>query len=287
MIKYRINTCDKIHNELMIHFTQKCENKCFFCVDAKNKGVNAVKPNIDKMVEQVINVKDKINSITISGGEPLLFIDEIIDFINKIKTNAPKLSINIITSFPTTCWKCKEKVFQIIDMVDSLAFSPQHYNEEIADKIRGVKSKYNHQALYEMLPHKEKICVNLNLNKPYLCEKDDVINCIKHYNDLGFSNIRVAELFETEDNFISFEETFGIKMKSPFAHGCKTSNFDITPWISTFKGNLTIKRVCFLINKKSHCSCADLFKLSTRFFFHKPYAFGVVYEDGNIYPYWK
>ena len=172
-------------------------------------------------------------------------------------------------------------------MLDSLAFSPQHYKEDIADKIRGVKSKYNHQELYKILPHKEKMCVNINLNKPYLYLKDDVCNCIKHYNDLGFTTIRVAELFDTDDNFVSFEEIFGIKMKSPFAHGCKTNNFDITPWIPSFKGNLIVKRVCFLVCKQKHCSFSDLVKVCTRHWFKKPFAFGVVYEDGNVYPYWK
>jgi hypothetical protein len=172
-------------------------------------------------------------------------------------------------------------------MLDNLSFSAQHYKEEVADKIRCVKSKYNHQELYKILPHKEKMCVNINLNKPYLYLKDDVCKCIKHYNDLGFTTIRVAELFDTEEHYVSFEEVFGIKMKSPFAHGCKTNNFDITPWIPSFKGNLIVKRVCFLVCKQRHCSFSDLVKVCTRHWFKKPFAFGVVYEDGNVYPYWK
>ena len=287
MIKYRINTCDQINNELMIHFTQKCENRCFFCIDAKNQGVCVKRPNVDKMVEQVINVKDNIETITISGGEPLLFMDDVIIFIEKIKKEASHLKIGLITSFPSVCWREQKKLFKIIDLLDNLAFSPQHYNEEIADKIRGVKSKYNHQDLYKILPHKEKMCVNINLNKPYLYLKDDVCNCIKHYNDLGFTTIRVAELFDTEEHYVSFEEIFGVKMKSPFANGCKTNNFDITPWIPSFKGNFIVKRVCFLVCKQRHCSFSDFVKVCTRHWFKKPFAFGVVYEDGNVYPYWK
>lgn len=287
MIKYRINTCDQINNELMIHFTQKCENRCFFCIDAKNQGVCVKRPNVDKMVEQVINVKDNIETITISGGEPLLFMDDVIFFIEKIKKEASHLKIGLITSFPSVCWREQKKLFKIIDLLDNLAFSPQHYNEEIADKIRGVKSKYNHQDLYKILPHKEKMCVNINLNKPYLYLKEHVCNCIKHYNDLGFTTIRVAELFDTEEHYVSFEEVFGVKMKSPFAHGCKTNNFDITPWIPSFKGNLIVKRVCFLVCKQRHCSFSDFVKVCTRHWFKKPFAFGVVYEDGNVYPYWK
>ena len=287
MIKYRVNTCDQIHNELMIHFTQKCENKCFFCVDAKNKGVCVKAPQIDKMVETIISYQDKIESITISGGEPCLFLDKLIEFINIIHQQCPNLKINLITSMPTTCWKDKEKFFKVIEMVDGMAISPQHYIEEVADEIRGIKSKYDHQLLYKELPFKEKICINLNLNKPYLYKTYDVINCIKHYNDLGFKTIKLAELFDSEDNFVSFEEVFNVKMKSPFACGCKTDNFNIKPWIPSFDGNLIVKRTCFFVNKKRHCGFKDFIKIVTRPLFSKPFAFGVVYEDGNVYPYWN
>jgi hypothetical protein len=87
--------------------------------------------------------------------------------------------------------------------------------------------------------------------------------------------------------YVSIETALGIKLKSPFAHGCKTNNFDITPWIPDFDGNLILKRTCFLVNKKLHANLSDLVKVATRpLFMPKKYTFGVVYEDGSVKPYW-
>lgn len=284
MVKYNVNTCDQIANEFMVHFTKACENKCAFCIDAMNKGIKPQKPNVDEIYNTIVTHKDAITDVTISGGEPCLYLEELFDLITRLKENT-KLKVNLISSLPTTCWTKKDLFFEVLNLLDSFAFSPQHYKEEIADKIRGCKSKYNHQDLYKEIPIKDKTCVNINLIKGYLDTQEEICNCIKHYNNLGYKNIKVAELFEVPDLFVSFEETFNIKLKKAFACGCKTP-FDITPWIPSFKGNLIVKRACFMINRHAHASFSDIFKIVTRPLFAKKYSFGVVYENGDLKPYW-
>lgn len=285
MIKYNVNTCDKIHDELMVHFTKVCENKCAFCIDAMNKGVEKQKPNVDIIFNTIKEREPLITSVTISGGEPCLFMEELYDLVTRLKSETT-LTVGLITSMPTTCWTKKDLFFEILKTVDNYAFSPQHYDEVVADRIRGSKSKYDHQELYAMLPYKEKACVNINVMKPFLHEKKDVLTCIKHYNNLGFKTIRVAELFDMPHMFVSLEDILNIKLKQPFACGCKTDNFDIKPWIPSFDGNLILKRTCFMVNKHRHAKLQDIFKIATRHLFSKPYAFGVVYEDGSLQPYW-
>lgn len=285
MIRYNVNTCDQINNEVMVHFTKACENKCAFCIDATNKGVAPQKPNVEQIFNTIKNLEPHIECVTISGGEPCLYMEELHELVFRLK-NETNLTVGLISSMPTTCWTKRDLFFRILDMLDNFAFSPQHYNEDMADRIRGCKSKYDHQELYAMLPHKEKICVNINVMKPYLMTKDDICRCIRHYNRLGFKTIRLAELFEMPHMFVSIEDIFGMKLKSPFAHGCKINNFDITPWIPEFDGNLILKRTCFMVNKKCHATVTDFVKILTRPLFAKNFAFGVVYEDGTIKPYW-
>jgi len=284
MVKYNINTCDQIHNEFMVHFTKACENKCAFCIDAMNKGIKPQKPDVDKIFESIYAHKDNVKDVTISGGEPCLYMEELFDLVTRIKEQTT-LNVNVISSLPTSCWTKRELFFQILEKIDGFAFSPQHYKEDIADKIRGCKSKYNHQTLYKMLPHKEKMCVNINLIKGYLDTKEEICKCINHYNKIGFTTIKVAELFDKPDLFVSFENIFNLKLKKPFSCGCKTV-FDITPWIPTFKGTFILKRTCFMVNKALHASFGDLFKIITRPLFAKNYSFGVIYENGEIKPYW-
>ena len=286
MVKYNVNACDQICSELQIHFTKSCPNKCPFCIDATNNGLNVgcTVPRVEKIYERIMEYKDNIDSICISGGEPMLFITQLLSLIKMVKEST-SLKVYVISSIPKNCYSYPNTFNEILELIDGLAISPQHYKEEIADQMRGHKSKFDRQAFYAALPHKEKITMNINMVKPYLYTKDEIIACVKHYNDLGFKDIKLVELFNMEDMYVNFEETFGVKLKSPFAHGCKTE-FDITPWIPSYEGRFTLKRTCFLVNKRLHSNLSDMFKAATRKFFEKPYYFGVVYEDGSIHPYW-
>jgi len=290
MIKYNNNVCDQIENELQIHFTKFCPNKCPFCVDKFNEGVGYAKPDVGLMFARISEFAEKIDSIGISGCEPLMYIDEVISLIKLVHEHYPHIKIGIISSIPDSCYNRKEDFFWILSNIDKFAFSPQHYKEDIADEIRGHKSSFGRQSLYKEIASKyaDKVTVNINAFKPYLCEKQDILDCIMHYNKMGFKNIKLAEMFDRDDMFVNIEKVLDIKdLKSPFAHGCSTKNYDTSSLLPEFKGNLTIKRVCFMKTCHRHANFADICKISTRWMFQKKYMFGVVYEDGTIKPYWE
>ena len=286
MIKYNVNTCDQICSELQVHFTKSCPNKCPFCIDATNRGLEnkTTIPHIGAIYKRILKYKDNIESVCISGGEPMLYMSDLLALIMLLKENT-NLKVYVITAVPENCYKYKNLFKLILERCDGMAISPQHYNEEIADQMRGHKSTFDRQAFYAEMPYKEKVTMNINMVKPYLCEKDEILKCIEHYNKMGFKDIKLVELFNMEKMYVSFEETFGVKLKSPFGHGCKTE-FDITPWIPSYEGKFTLKRTCFLVNKLLHANLSDMFKAATRKLFEKKYYFGVVYEDGSIHPYW-
>lgn len=286
MVKYNINTCDQICSELQVHFTKSCPNKCPFCIDATNCGLENKTPipHIGAIYKRILKYKDNIESVCISGGEPMLYMSELLALIVLLKENT-NLKVYVITAVPENCYKYKNVFKLILERCDGMAISPQHYNEEIADQMRGHKSTFDRQAFYAEMPYKEKVTININMVKPYLCEKEDILKCVEHYNKLGFKDIKLVELFNMEKMYVNFEKVFDVKLKSPFAHGCKTE-FDITPWIPSYEGKFTLKRTCFLVNKLLHANLSDMFKAATRKLFEKKYYFGVVYEDGSIHPYW-
>lgn len=51
------------------------------------------------------------------------------------------LQISLITSLPQTACNKKGVLFDIIEMCDAFAISPQHYDEDIADEMGGHKSR--------------------------------------------------------------------------------------------------------------------------------------------------
>lgn len=278
------NICDQILNEVQVHFTKACPNKCIFCIDALNKGITMNKPDVNQIFITLCSIKHKIDDITISGGEPFLYIDELYDLCKLIKTYLPQ-RLCVITSLPETCYKNKSKFLEIIDMVDMVVISPQHMNDEIGDKIRRSKTTFDRKELLQSIPCKDKVSLTLNLIKGYLDTVDDVITNIKYFESLGFRHFKISEMFNRDSLYVSFEKLFNVKMKAPFSHGCSTKKFDMSKWIQS-DSDFTIKRSCFYKCNKCHAHFTDLLKILIRPFFAKKYFFGVIYEKGELLRGW-
>ena len=284
MFKLMANCCDGKYNSYDIHFTSLCDNKCAHCIDACYEGKHFPKPNPKAIAKTVIEAPEKLEDVLFLGGEPCLFLDELTETIEIIRQNRPEIKIYITSSVPKTCFDNKDKFFHILDIIDGFNISAQHYNEEIADEIRRTKSKYDRQSFYASFPHKEKIRVNLNIVKPYLYTKDDLISCLIHYDKMGFNSIKLSEIQHGKDYFVSFEKIMGIKLKSPYAYGCQTY-IDMKMFIPDFKTPLLLKRSCFMCEETLKANFADLAKTII-----KPRnpnnIYGVIYEDGKLEKGW-
>lgn len=291
MIKYNVNICDSSDkkSELMIHFTKICPNNCSFCIDKMNFGVNTKKPQIDKIINTIKRYKDQVKNISISGGEPFVFIDELETLVNWIKENTD-LKILIITSVPNICYNKKEQFFRILDKCDNIQISLQHFNDEISDKIRQSKSTFNRTDFYKEIINycgRDKILGSINILKPYFEDPDMIIWNIRYFNKIiGFKNIKICEMFDADDIYIDIPKILNIKLPSPFAHGCKIEYKKVKKLIPDFEGHLYIKRSCFYRTKHQKASFSDLVKVCTRWLFAKKYFFGVIHENGKIAPYW-
>lgn len=294
MIRYNVNTCDhsKEGSELMIHFTKFCPHHCPFCINNTNSGVNyKSKPDVDSIINTINIYKKYVKNITISGGEPFAFINELYELVSWIKENT-SLKILIITSVPNICYKEKEKFFEILDKCDNVQISLQYYSDFIGDKIRQVKSDFDRKELYkEIINHCgiDKILGSINIFKPYFRDKDDIINNVMLFNLLGFKNIKICEMFDADEYYIDIPKMLGIKLPSPFASGCKTEYKKTSNWTlygEHFNGHLYIKRSCFYRTKYQQASILDFIKICTRWIFAKKYFFGVIHENGEIAPYW-
>ena len=296
-IKYNVNICDNgpHRNELMIHFTKLCPNNCSFCIDKMNSGVNTKKPDVDAIISTIDKYKDRVKNVTISGGEPFVFMDDLQTLVNWIKENTD-LKITIITSVPNACYDNKEKFFDILDKCDNIQISLQHYNEKVADTIRQSKSTFDRTLMYRTIAtiYEDKVLGSINILKPYFRTKYDILYCVMKFNEIGFKNIKICEMFDADDLYVDIPKTLGIKMNSPFASGCKTEVKDpqlLFPLDGNFggyrfDGHLYIKRSCFYRTKHQKASIWDLIKISTRWITDKNYFFGVIHENGEIAPYW-
>ena len=220
-IKLNCNCCDGIYNSFDIHFTSACDNQCAHCIDKCYSGLNISKPDVDAIVKTVIDNKDGLDDVLFLGGEPCLYLDELLECVTEIRKRS-WLKLYVTTSVPKICSTEYEKFTRLINILDGINLSVQHYREDVADEIRRTKSTFDRQAFYSELPRKDKIRINLNIVKPFLYTKEDITNCLKHYDKMGFNSIKLSEIQHGKDVFVSFEEVFGLKLGSPYSHGCQT-----------------------------------------------------------------
>ena len=284
-MKLKCNCRDGIYTSFDVHFTSLCDNNCRHCIDKCYNGLNIPKPNVDAIVKTIVDNSEGLDDVLFLGGEPCLYLDELIDCVKQLKEKT-KLKLFVTTSVPKVCYDNKEKFFKLLDLLDGLNISAQHYKEDIADEIRNVgKTKYDRQSFYNSLPHKEKIRINLNIVKPYLYTKEDLINCLNHYDKMGFNSIKLSEIQHGKDVFVSFEKVFGIKLGSAYSHGCQTY-LDMDKIIKGFKTTVLLKRSCFMCEDTLKASFSDGLKVFSKWFINPKNKYGVIYEDGSLKKGW-
>lgn len=283
-MRKKCNCCDGIYNSFDVHFTSACDNKCAHCVDQCYDGLHINTPDVDAITKTIVDNSDGLEDVLFLGGEPCLYLDELIECIEKLreKTN---LKLYVTTSVPKVCCDKRDRFEYLLSIIDGLNISAQHYREEVADEIRKTKSKYDRQSFYNSLPYKEKIRINLNIVKPYLYKKEDLIECLKYYDNMGFNSIKLSEIQHGKKYFVSFEKTFGIKLKSPYANGCQTY-LNMDDIIKGFNTPVLLKRSCFMCEESLKATMDDGMKVLSTLFRKPQNKYGVVYENGQLMKGW-
>jgi len=284
---FKNNCCDGIYNSFDIHFTSACDNKCEHCIDLKYSGLNINKPDIRAISNTIISNQNGFDDVLFLGGEPCLYLEELLECIRLIRKNS-QLKIYVTTSVPKNCFDKKELFYMILEEVDGINLSVQHYKEDIADEIRKTKSKFDRQTFYQNLPNKNKIRINLNIVKPFLFTKEELMNCLLHYDKMGFNEIKISEIQHGTEFFVSFEEVFNLRLQPAFSTGCQTylNNEQI---FSLIKTPILLKRSCFMCEETLKASWLDVLKVGFMLMNRKKDMgkYGVVYENGLLTKQWR
>ena len=154
-MKLKCNCCDGIYNSFDVHFTSACDNKCAHCVDQCYEGTHIVKPDVEAIANTILANKEVLDDVLFLGGEPCLFLEELIQCVDILRASS-NLKLYVTTSVPKICYDRRDLFEELIEKLDGLNISAQSHDEKVADEIRKTKSKYDRQAFYNSLPHKEK-----------------------------------------------------------------------------------------------------------------------------------
>lgn len=283
------NCYDGIYKSIDVHFTNKCGNKCSFCIDKNASVINNGIPDVSKMISTVIKNWERFDGIHVLGGDPLLFIDELYYFLSELKIRT-KLKLYITSSVPYNCVSNYNTFVKILDLVDGFNISAQHYDEALANKIRGTTSLYNRQEFYSKLPYKDKIRINLNLVKGFLDTRETIREALLHYGNSGFNSIKLSEIQHDTSSYISIEKLFDMKLPSAYSGGCQTYVDTKKVFDVEVTSPVLLKRNCFICEDSLSTSILDGVKVITKCIHKKQLIdnnnYMVVYKDGSISRYW-
>jgi len=279
-MKLHCNCCDGVYNSFDVHFTSACDNRCAHCIDMRFAGIGAMVPNVDAIVSTVVSNADGVDDILFLGGEPCLYLVELLQCVKQIKEQT-NLKVFVTTSVPKTCYDHRDTFYNLIEEVDGINISVQHYKEDVADSIRRTVSKYDRQEFYWQLPRKEKIRVNLNIVKPYLHTQEDLSACLRHYDSMRFGSIKLSEIQHGEDVYVSFADAFDLDLPSAFSHGCQMY-LEADRFLPGFCTPLLLKRSCFLCEGSIPATFEDGVKLLAKTVTPSRNKYGVIYANGLL-----
>lgn len=273
----KINCCDGIYSSLDVRFTKNCDNSCSFCIE--KRGLDSLgQTNIDKMVESVKN--SGIKDILILGGEPFINPNKLLDFVSKIRPIVDK--IYITTALPISFILKQEICNQIIDQIDGLNISIQSIDNNKNIEVLQASSSHDRIKLLQKLlaRNSDKIRVSINLLRGGIDNKEKLDETINFLQKIGCKNLKINELQNSSQNYVSYEKIMGIKLNSPFSGGYQTK-------IQNQSMNIILKRSCFLTENSLNASWKDLFKTIFNLFRWQTNKFAVMYENGSITNNWE
>lgn len=278
------NCCDGVYNSFDVHFTSACDNRCAHCVDLCFKGLGIQRPDVAAIFKTIYSHRQGVDDVLFLGGEPCLWLDQLLECVKLIR-DATSLKVFVTTSVPKVCYDRKDSFYRLIEMVDGINLSVQHYDENVADAIRRTKSQYPRQEFYASLPFKSKIRVNLNIVKPYLHTREDLEACLRHYDAMRFGSIKLSEIQHGAEFYVSFADVFGISLPSAYSTGCQ-SYLGTKNILPGFRTPLLLKRSCFLCERTLRASMSDGLKAVAKLFVKPKNKYGVLYEDGSLKKGW-
>ena len=124
-----------------IIFMQGCSLKCKYCQNRDTWALDAgMQYSVDELISKIGRYKNYFipsgGGVTVSGGEPLLQMDFLIELFTKLKRQNIHTAIDTSGSFPLT-----DRLKTLIDLTDLFLLDIKCINDEICKDLTGVSDK--------------------------------------------------------------------------------------------------------------------------------------------------
>jgi MoaA/NifB/PqqE/SkfB family radical SAM enzyme len=188
---------------LYVQITNNCNAGCAFCC---NQNKNNFIFDIDKfykVIEEILKTVD-IRKISFTGGEPTLYMPFLSKALHFVKEISPDTFTVINTNGSNLV-----KVGELSDVLNSVAVSRHHYNDEINEKIFGSSLVATSDDL-KQFPHKEILHLSCNLMKDYIGNEEEIYKYLEFADSVGCDDVGFVTLMKInnycEQQFINFAD---------------------------------------------------------------------------------
>ena len=192
-------------------FTQGCQFKCLYCHNPDTWEFSQGKDyNVKELVDDICKYKRYIEGITVSGGEPLLQIDFLIQLFTEVKKEGLTTCIDTNGGvFDKNNEALLDKIDQLLEVTDLVMLDIKHIDDEAHTKLTG-KSNKSVLEFAKYLSEKKKDVWLRYVLVPTINDSDDIVLEWKAYAD-SLKNVKKIEVLPYHRLAISKYEKLGIE----------------------------------------------------------------------------
>lgn len=178
-------------------FVQGCPLKCKYCHNRDTWDTHTgTEYSVDEIIKKVLHSKPFIDNshggVTVSGGEPLLQVDFLIELFKKLKENKIHTCIDTAGSIKIT-----EKVEELLSYTDLVLLDIKHIDNEKCIDLTGAPNTNTLNFAKYLNEHKIPVWIRQVLI-PGITNNEEDLRAVKKFVD-SLDNVQKIELMPYHD----------------------------------------------------------------------------------------
>ena len=189
------------HFPFYINITNSCNARCEFCLNACNKDLG--KLNYEELKKILDKVSDYISRFSISGGETMIYPEELEKLLKIVQTYNKNIIINTNGSL----------LLKNLDMlkkynIGSIQLSRHHYEDDKNNEIFKIKT-ISFEDL-KKIKLKADLRINCLLIKNYIDSKEEIIKFLEKISETDIAQVGFISMTKVnnyaKDNFVDYRD---------------------------------------------------------------------------------